>query len=808
MKRISKFSLALCSFFVALTLANPAYGATESRSIQALRIESQSPNIDGRLDDAIWQQSPSSSDFLQLDPIEGEAASEKTTVQIAYDEEGLYVGIRCYDSDAEAIVSRLTRRDGETEADWVSLSLDPHLDRQTGCFFTAYASGSVIDGVYSDDRRKDETWDAVWEVQTSIDDEGWSAEFYIPYYVMRFSPQDEYVWGMNVERHISRKQERTHWNLMGKATPGLVSQFGYLQGIRAIDPPLHLEYMPYAMGRSIVDGSADYFGNAGVDIRYGVTSSLSLNATVNPDFGQVEADPAQLNLTAFEDFFSEQRPFFVEGASIFQTGDYDLLYSRRIGRRPGYFPLADGLVERDRPQATTILGALKLTGKTEGKTAFGLLQAVTAPEYANVDRVSGTGSSRDEFRIEPLSNYLVGRVRQDVLDGTSGVGLFASSVHRRDGHSAMVGAADWDLRFNEDIYNLTGTVAASRTGAFNDRKSGYIAHVEFDKRGGWFETETGFAALSPGVDINDLGFLRRSDLLQSWGQVEFFRYRPIGPFRSFDNRLQGEAEWNYDRLLLNHSYNLSNWADLHNYWRIHLHFGRELAAMDDNDVRRGGPIIKRLAETWIHGRVETDERKALSFYLHPDWRRHDGGRSSVRGLRSGVVWKPLPSVQVSMEPRYEHKVTDAQWVGAFAGAEGVDYVYGELDSRTLDLTTRAELSFAPGLSLELYVQPFIAIGDFGAFKELTAAQSYDFSPYALDENRDFHRRSLKSNLVLRWEFSPGSALFVVWSQSRSANLDDPMEEDLEFRPLNRIGSSFADDGDHVLLIKASYWVGG
>jgi hypothetical protein len=793
-------------FCVLLLSGSTVYSASGVRSMQAQRIKTkpQAPKIDGRLDDAIWQQSSVSSDFLQLDPIEGEVASEKTTVQIAYDEEGLYVGIRCYDRDPQAIVSRLTRRDGETEADWVSLSLDPHLDRQTGCFFTAYASGSVIDGTYADDRNKDETWNAVWKVETSIDAEGWSAEFYIPYYVMRFSPQDEYTWGLNVERHISRKQERTHWNLMQKDQPGLVSQFGNLHGIRDIDPPLHLEYVPYAMGRSIVDGGADYFANAGVDLRYGVTSSLSLNATVNPDFGQVEADPAQLNLTAFEDFFDEQRPFFVEGASIFQTGDYDLLYSRRIGRRPGYFPLPEDAVEEGRPEATTILGALKLTGKTEGKTAFGLLQAVTAPEYADINR----NSTRDEYRIEPLTNYLVGRVRQDVLGGTSGIGLFASSVHRRDGQSAYVGATDWDLRFREDVYNLTGTLAASRAGGPGDRHSGYIAHVEFDKRGGWFETEAGLAALSPGVDINDLGFLRRGDLLQSWGQVKFYRYKPIGPFREFDSRLQGEAEWNYDRLLLEHSYNLSNWADLHNYWRIHLHFGRELAAMDDNDVRRGGPIVKRLAESWIHARIETDERKALSFYLHPDWRRNDGGRSHVRGLRSGVVWKPLPSVQISMEPRYERTVSDAQWVGALTGADGVDYVYGELDSRTLDLTTRAEVSFAPGLSLELYLQPFIAIGDFGDFKELNAAQSYDFSSYTLDENRDFHRRSLKSNLVLRWEFSPGSALFVVWSQSRSAHLNDPMDEDLEFRPLNRIGSSFSDNGDHVLLVKASYWVGG
>ena len=791
-------------FFIALVLINsPAHSNSEPHRLSAHRIDIESPRVDGRLDDAIWGQASSVSGFLQLDPLEGEVATEQTVVQVVYDEEGLYVGVRCYDSDPEGIVARLTRRDGETEADWVSISLDPHLDRQTGRVFTVYASGSIVDGVYSEDRRKDETWDAVWEGEVEIDAEGWSAEFHIPYFALRFSPRDEYVWGLNVERHVSRKQERTHWNLMRKAEPGLVSQFGYLEGIRDINPPLHLEYLPYAMGRTIVDGAAEYFGNAGVDIRYGLTSSLSLNATVNPDFGQVEADPAQLNLTAFEDFFDEQRPFFVEGSSIFQNGNFDLFYSRRIGRKPGYFSPPEGAIERDRPEATTILGALKLTGKTEGKTAFGLLQAVTAPEYADID----VGGSRDRFRVEPLSNYLVGRVRQDVLDGTSGVGLFASSIHRRDGHSAYVGAADWDLRFSRDIYNISGTLAGTRTGPMADRQSGYLAHLEFDKRGGWFETEAGLAALSPGADINDLGFLRRGDLLRAWGEVQFFRYRPIGPFREFDVSFEGRAEWNYERLLLEHVYDLSNWGDLHNYWRVHLHFGREFSAMDDDDVRRGGPIVKRLAETWVHARIVTDPRKALSFYVHPEWRRHDGGDSYARGLRTGVEWRPWPSVQFSMEPRYAHRVIDAQWVQAFSETDGVHFAYGELDSRTLDLTTRAEVSFAPGLSLELYVQPFIAIGDFGAFKELNAPQSYDFSPYVLDENRDFHRRSLKSNLVLRWEFSPGSALFVVWSQSRSARLDDPTGEDLEFRPVRRIGSTFTDDGDNVLLVKASYWVG-
>jgi energy-converting hydrogenase Eha subunit F len=575
-RKTMTFFAVLTAVLVLLTASVPSQAAnaihSAPRKITALRINSEPPRMDGRLDDAVWRDVPSSGDFLQLDPVEGERASEATTIKIAYDEEAVYFGIRCYDSHPAGIVSRLTRRDGETEADWVSISIDPHLDRQTGRFFTVYASGSVIDGTYANDRSRDDTWNGVWAVETVVDAEGWSAEFRIPYYVLRFSPQVEYVWGFNVERHVSRKQERSHWNLMRKRQPGLVSQFGYLEGIHDIEPPLGLEYMPYAMGRTILDGGTDYFGNAGLDVRYGVTSSLSLNATVNPDFGQVEADPAQLNLTAFEDFFQEQRPFFVEGASIFRTNDYELFYSRRIGRQPGYFSLPEDAVELDRPEATTILGAFKLTGKTQGKTAFGLLHAVTASERADIEKLAGAGSSaKDAFLVEPLTNYLVGRVRQDVLNGTSGVGLFASSVHRRNGPSAYVGAADWDLKFRDNTYNVTGALVGSRAGAVSERRSGYIAHLEFDKRGGWLEAETGFAALSPDLEINDLGFLRRGNLIRNWGQAQAFRYTPVGPFREFDVRIQGEAEWNYDRMRLDNSANLSYWGDLHNYWRVHLH---------------------------------------------------------------------------------------------------------------------------------------------------------------------------------------------------------------------------------------------
>ena len=794
-------------FAAGIVQAGDPEAISTSKMATAIRVDPSPPRIDGKLDDEVWQNAPVFGDFQQRDPIEGDAITEETTFQIAYDEAAVYVGVRCLDREPDGIVSRLTRRDGFTEADWVSVSLDPHNDRQSGCWFRVYASGSVNDGVYSDDSHRDEAWNGVWEVETAIDDGGWSAEYRIPYHVLRFSARDEYVWGLNVERHISRKQELDQWSLISKERPGWVSQFGQLEGIRDIHPPLHLELSPYAMGRAIIDGGEDYLGRVGADVRYGITSGISLNATVNPDFGQVEADPAVLNLTAFEDFFWEQRPFFVEGASVFQTGGYDLFYSRRLGRWPGYFEIPEDAEELERPEATTILGALKLTGK-QGKIAFGLLEAVTAPEDATIEREVDGEIVRQDYRVEPLTNYLVGRVEQYIWEGTSKIGVLGTAVNRRDAASAYSGGVDWDLKFEEDTYNVSGMLAGSRAGESGDRASGYIARIGFDKRGGWLETEASFAALSPGIDLNDMGYLRRGDLLQAEGRVAFYRYTPWGPFRGGDISISSDFAWNYDGMRLENGFGISNWGDLRNYWRVHLHFGRDFSGLDDDDVRRDGPVIERLAENWVHAQVETDERKMFSFSVRPEYRRHDGGDSHAHGLRLSMELRPLPSMWFSMGPRYSRRVTDAQWVDPIEDGNGVHFVYGELDRETLDFTTRARMIFTPELSLELFLQPFIAIGDYGEVKELVEPETYDFVPFALDENRDFHRRSLRSNLVLRWEFLPGSTLFVVWSQSRSADLEDPTGEDLEFNPLDRLKSSFTDDGDNVFLTKVSYWMGG
>ena len=796
-------------FFVQLSgdvLAEPQEESTH-RSATAIRIKGKPPKLDGVLDDEIWKTAPLHEGFRQRDPDEGEPASQRTTFQVAYDDEAVYFAVMCYDSEPDKIVSRVVRRDNYVDSDKIHINLDSHYNRQRAFWFTAYPSGSVTDGIAADSGRWDSTWDGVWDVKTQIHENGWAAEYKIPFHVLRFSPKAEYTWGLQVTRDISRKKENAHWRLIKKDEPGWVSRFGDLVGIKDIHPSRHLEVLPYAMGRTTHNRETDLWGNVGTDIQYGITTGTTLNATINPDFGQVEADPATLNLSAYEEFFRERRPFFVKGASIFGNNDYNFFYSRRIGRQPGHFDLPESSEVLNRPEATTILGAAKIVGRTQGGTAFGIMEAVTAPEYAQIEK---DGNRRD-YLIEPLTNYFVGRLNQDVLKGNSQIGLITTAVNRRASNAAYVGGLDWDLKFAKERYQITGTLAASQVGKLDARKSGYLAHLEFDKRGGWLRFETDFRALSPNFEINDLGYHRRSNMLQWNYDLTVRKEKPFSIFRRVVFGLYGWRHWNYDGVSISRYSEI--WTDgrLKNYWDYDLWIGRNLESFSDDDVRRGGALIKSPAGWWIFTNLTTDSRKMIRFQLNPVFAWNDDKRSYDYDVDINLRIRPASNIEFSIGPSYAYQVKDAQWVELIEeninGKIKNHYVYGELTTRTLDFTTRANISFTPTLSLQFYVQPFITIGDYTNFKELVEPKSYQFKPYLLKKNRDFHRRSLRGNTVLRWEFSPGSTLFLVWSQSREAALESVREADLDFRPLHRLGSTFTDDGKNIFLIKCRYWFG-
>lgn len=815
MKTRSEFwqAAALLLALLALHLTHLARADTETESAHrvatAVRIKDAPPRLDGVLDDEIWKSAPHHEGFRQRDPDEGEPASQRTTFQVAYDDEAIYFAVMCYDTEPDKIVSRLVRRDDYVDSDKIQIILDPHYNRQRGYSFTVYPSGSIIDATVgsSGGNSWNSTWDGVWEAKARIHNNGWAVECKIPFYMFRFSPKEKYTWGLQVEREISRRKERSHWRLIKKGEPGWISRFGDLVGIENIHPSRHLELIPYAMGRTTLNNETDLWGNLGGDVQYGITSGITLNATVNPDFGQVEADPATLNLSAYEEYFEERRPFFVKGASTFNAGDWrnQFFYSRRIGRQPAHFDLPDGVTELSRPEATTILGAAKIVGRTNTNTSFGIMEAVTAPEYVQIKE---NGKTREHL-AEPLTNYFVGRVSQDILEGNSRIGLITTAVNRHDSNSAYVGGLDWNLKFAKERYQISGMLATSQAGQLEARKSGYLASMEFQKQGGWWRLNTDFKILSPDFEINDIGYTQRADLLRWFYDFIVKKEQPFSIFREVTFGLYGWREWNYEGTRLGRYSEIWTDGQLKNYWNYDLWIGRNFESFNDSDILRGGTLIKDPAGWWIFSRLSTDSRKMVQLELNPIFAWDDDNKTSEKEVSLRLKFRPASNVELSIGPMYRYRVDDAQWIDLIQeninGHIKNHYVYGELTSHTLDFTTRANISFTPTLSLQLYVQPFITIGDYTNFKELIEPKSYQFKPYPLNQNPDFHMRSLRGNTVLRWEFQPGSTLFFVWSQSREISLDDIRETELEFRPLQRLRSTFTDPGKNIFLIKCRYW---
>jgi hypothetical protein len=451
------------------------------KSITAVRIN-PGVRVDGILDDKCWKEATRSTGFVQYQPDNGTPASESTFVRVAYDDEALYVGMEMYDSEPEKIVSRLTRRDRWADGDLVHVIVDSHHDHKTAYAFTTYASGTQRDVYYWNDNWSDDTWDAVWESATQMTGRGWTAEYRIPFHCLRFACEEDPVWGIYFSRSISRKSELDRWLHIPESASGFVSHFGHLKGMEGLSPPARLEVLPYGVSYAETEAKhpgnpdgRDYVHDMGFDLKYGLTSNITLDATVNPDFGQVEADETVLNLSTFETRYPEKRPFFLEGSKIFDT-PFDLFYSRRIGRPPSISP-EDVDYYIDRPMATTILAAAKVSGKTAGGTSIGILESVTRREEARY--VDTTGVKRTAM-TEPEGNYLVARVKQDILENSS-VGIMATAVNQESSYPEYTGGADWNFRFRGGDYQCNGQVLGSSTGPDEDGLGGILI---FEKAGG------------------------------------------------------------------------------------------------------------------------------------------------------------------------------------------------------------------------------------------------------------------------------------------------------------------------------------
>lgn len=782
----------------------PAASAKAGKVLHAFRITADPPRIDADLEDEVWRRAEVGDHLVQWDPDNMDPLSEATSMQVAYDDRFLYVAVRCDDRTPARIAAGLGRRDEFPPTDTVGIGFDPRHDHQTGYVFATNPSSVQQDAFFYDDDNRDRDFNAVWEVQAAITPKGWVAEFRIPFSQMRFtaSAGAGQVWGFSIRRTIQRRSETGEWTARPRGEQGEVSRWGHLVFDTPLRPPRRVEWQPYVLGgaRREPDGPNDFDAGAGLDLRVGLGSAATLSATVNPDFAQVEQDPAVLNLSVFETFFPEKRPFFLEDSRTFVPpyGLFQVFHSRRIGRRPDRFNLADGEDEIDRPDQTTILGAAKLTGKASGYT-YGALTALTSSERAKVTVNGGRG----ERLVEPLTSFNVMRVQRDLRSGTSNVGAIVTSVFRDGDRDAVTGGFDYNLKWDRNRVSWNGHWVGTHAPVAGTMRSGYggVTNFNFSRKHGNFFTHLDH--FDRGFRVSDLGFFRgRPNSTAIDGGFGLEQPDPWRVFRRLGMFVNTGRAWNDERLQLNQFVGGGGFAQLRNFWGVNAGLFHAFRSFDDLDTRGGPPIVSPSGNNFFFG-IESDSRKTwrLSAFGNRDWNEAGGHRFSIG---PELELQPSGRLQASVGANVTVARDIAQWIENrdTTGDGVVDHVYGTLDRHVVDMTFRATYAIDRDLTLQVFLQPFVAVGDYTNIRRLARPKSFDFTPAALDHDPDFNNKSLKGNVVLRWEYIRGSTLYVAWNMSTS----DAARPGL-FSFSRDLRDAFRAPGTHAVLVKVSYWLG-
>jgi len=802
---------------------SPAYPtASNSASTTRAALAAKPPVIDGRDDDEVWRLATPITGFRQFRPVEDGEPSFRTETKVAYDARNFYVFVRAFDPHPDSILKLLARRDVRTASDQLKIMIDSYHDRRTGYEFAVNPAGVKRDFAVYDDGNEDDAWDGVWEVGTQIDSLGWTAEFRIPLSQMRYVPGPTNTFGFGVWRDIDRYTERVSWPLYRVTRPGLMSQLGEVTGLDGLDAPRRIEVTPYFVTKNVPENGFDRSQklDAGADIKYGLTSNITIDATVNPDFGQVEADPSVLNLGPFETFYQERRPFFIEGTGIFQFGincsvvncsGEGLFYSRRVGG------------------ASRILGAAKITGRLPSGLTLGIVDAVT------------NDVTIDTTTLEPTTNYGGLRLTQDFRKGESGIGVMLTAVNRGVDRftdtlmrkSAYVGAFNFRHRFKGGRYQVTGSIDASRVAATpaaiarTQRSSvhlyqrpddalaldttrttltGDAEEILFGKTGGFVRFETSYLRRSAGFEANDFGFLRRADQ-QSWNNWAAMNWTK--PFLIFQQGFWNFNWWQFwttEGLPTERAANTNAHFQLNNrYW---LHLGGtvgQLGTTFDDRVARGGPAVRQdpYIAPWFG--FEGDQRRPVIPYLFFNLFRGSGGRSTSFNVSPSFDLRVSTQFRASFGLSFSHDINDWQFVGTDTTGGTTHYLFAHLDQKTASMSFRLDYTASPTLTVQAYASPFVSKGPYSNVRELAnpRADRYDdrFQPFAATPGFE-NFKAFNSNLVLRWEYRPGSTLFVVWSQGRvdasDVDVTRPMPRD--FRRL------FDQHPENTFLVKMSYWL--
>ena len=824
-----------------------AQAPASSQAITATRTD-QPIVLDGRDDDPVWRVAPAHGEFRESRPSENAEPKQRTEFRVAYDPQNLYVFVRAFDTHPDSIIRLLSRRDDQTASDQIIVMIDSYRDRRTGYEFVVNPAGVKADYAIYNDGDEDSAWDAIWDAETVVDSLGWTAEYRIPFSQLRFAATESVTFGFLVWRAVQRHTSALTWPLFRPSRTGFVSQFGELNGLTGIAAPARAEVAPYVLTQNEPFASPGGFErhqkvSVGGDFKYAVASNLTLTATVNPDFGQVEADPAVLNLSAFETFFSERRPFFVAGAGLFDfrvncfivvdcnTGE-GLFYSRRIGRSPR---LAGLYGDASSPTATRILGAGKLTGRLPGGLSIGFLDAITSRE-----------GGVDEATIEPTTNYAVLRANQDYAGGNGSVGVIVTGVNRSLDEwtedfmhrSAFTGGLNARRRFGQ--YEVSGSFMASRVAgapeaiALTQRDpvhyyqrpdddlqydpartslTGHSQEVRFAKVGGQRTVfETGYGRRSAGFDINDLGFLQRADQ-QTWTNWFALRFNePNRVFQRLNWNFNWWQYWSLEGLPTDRAFNTNVHTQFNNRWWFHL--GGTIGAGQvycDRNCTRGGPALKVEPSFSPWGGIEGDNRNAIIPSFWVNYSRGDGGRSTYYNLNPSVRFNVSTRFSSSLSVNYSRNKDDSQWFGNFLDDGGAEhFTFARLDQRTLGLTWRLNYTFTPNASLQLYANPFVSKGTYSDVRELADPRADEYAdryqPYADPEVASdpggFNFKEFRSNVVFRWEYRPGSTLFLVWSQGREHSA--PVQGGRSF--WGDFDELFGQRANDVFLVKVSYWL--
>ena len=782
------------------------------KEVHAFRIRGSPPRIDGRLDDEVWGNAQVIDDFVQEDPDNMVPPTERTVVQFAYDDRFLYLSAHCYSRDASTIRTGLGRRDNFPESDVVAFGLDPRHDHMNAYVFRVNASGVQADQTYFDDTNSNSDYDGVWEVATEVTPAGWDAEFRIPFSQMRFSVPSggNVVWGLQVRRELAQRGETDNWVPRPRGQQGQVSRWGHLVFDERLAPPRRVELLPYTLGRfEKASGTSQQRSiGAGTDLRLGIGPSATLSATLNPDFGQVEADPAVLNLSIFESFFPEKRPFFLEDSRIFvlpynQIQDF---YSRRIGQTPGRFDLQTGDTLVRKPDNTTILGAAKLTGKSSGWT-YGALTAWTAREYATVDATTQDTDGHDmvtrvERLIEPMTSYSIGRVQRDILHGSSTVGTIATAVVRERDAGAFTGGGDYNIRWGSNRYVWNGHWLGTRAPISGTVKSGFAGVTNVSYSGKYLGVNGHYDHISPTFRNADLGFLSsRTNKNEINGGVNLNQPDPRNVFRAQNYFVTANRRWNDEGLVFDRFIGAGTNLNFQNFWHVYLNYFYNFDRLDDLDTRGGPPIVRPKNDNINFG-VGTDSRKRWNLFTNASFGHDDGGGWNGF-LAPNLRLQPSSRLQTSIGASYNWGVDAAQWIqNVDADGDGIeDNVYGRLRRNILNITGRATYAFSRDMTLEAFLQPFVAVGQYANIGKLALPSSFDFAPVSLEANPDFNRKSLRSTVVLRWEYVRGSTVFFVWNLSTSDTSRPGV-----FSPSRDFGNAFSAPGTNVFAVKLNYWL--